>query len=212
MAELPEPTTSAEDIRQITESVLSRPEFAEARPSWWDRFVSDVIDAIARFVEVVGAGDRGSIIGAVVLLSVAVAAVVVTLRFTRTVRSDPSRRVAVEGDVGKSALQWRREAQEHADAGRWREAVRCRYREVLAHLAAAGLVEEVAGRTSGEYLAVVSDTAPTARDAFSDVTRRFEVAWYGRGVTTDADADAFAAAADRVLADAGVRRRVPATT
>ena len=51
----------------------------------------------------------------------------------------------------RTAAQWRAEAAAHDAAGRWREALRCRYRALVAELAGRGLVEEIPGRTSGEY-------------------------------------------------------------
>ncbi len=113
--------------------------------------------------------------------------------------------------VGRSSRDWLVEAAEHEAAGRRRDAVRCRYRALLADLAAAGLVEEIAGRTSGEYLAAVESDVPAAAEAFADATRRFELAWYGATPVDATDADAFAAVARRVVRDAGLRRAMAAT-
>lgn len=206
MADLPAPATSAEEIRRITKSVLSRPEFGEAEPSLLTRALRAIGDFIARLVELVGAGGRGSIIGTVVLLGVAALFTWAVVRFTRTVRADPTREVAVAGQIGRTAEQWVGEAAARAAEGLWREAVRCRYRAVLAELAATGLVEEVAGRTSGEYLAAVTNDVPGAAASFLAVTRRFEAAWYGHDPTTAEDVEAFEVAARAVAQDAGIRR------
>lgn len=210
MAELPVPATSADDVRRATESVLSRPEFAEAQPSLWDRLWTMLGDAIARVLETLSGGGRGSVIGTVALVVVAAVLAFAVVRLTRSVRKDPGVEFTVEGHLGRTSAEWSAEADDHERAGQWRDAVRCRYRAVLADLAAAGLVDEVSGRTSGEYLAAVRRDAPAADASFTEVTRRFESAWYGHGTTTAADHAEVVDAAGRSLADAGIRRVVGA--
>lgn len=206
MVDLPAPATNADQIRRITEAVLSRQEFGEAQPSLFARALRAIGDFIAQFVELVGAGGRASIIGTLVLLAVAAVFVWAVVRFTRSVQTDPARDIAVAGEIGRTAAQWRAEAAVCAGEGRWRDAVRHSYRAVLAELATAGLVDEVAGRTAGEYLAAVEADVPAAAAAFRTVTRRFEAAWYGHAPTTRDDLEAFEAAAATVAEDAGIRR------
>jgi hypothetical protein len=50
-------------------------------------------------------------------------------------------------------------------------------------LAARGLVEEVPGRTAGEYRREVGRAVPAAAADFAGATELFEVAWYGRSDT-----------------------------
>ena len=208
MADLPVPSTSADQVRRVTEEVLSRPEFAGAAPRWWERILEAVLEFFARLFAAIGAGNRGSIIGTVVLVAVVLAAAAAALRFGRSIRGDAAVPVAVDLQIGRSARDWRSEAQEHERAGRWREAVRCRYRALLADLAGAGLVDEVAGRTSGEYRAAVASDVPAAAAAFDRATAVFDLAWYSHEPVSALDAEALQEAADRALHDAGVR--VPA--
>ena len=91
-------------------------------------------------------------------------------------------------------------------AGELREALRCRYRETVALLADAGYVDEIPGRTTGEYLAAASEALPAATDAFGRLTLAFEKAWYGRRAV-DAEGYAAAEAAQREVIDAGPLRR-----
>lgn len=200
------PTASAEEVRRIADQVLARPEFDGAQPTLWQRFLRLVGDFMGRVLEVIGGDGRGSVIGTVTVLAVAVLLIVVVLRYTRTLRRDPQRDLALTSEIGRSSRDWLAEAAEHEAADRWRDSVRCRYRALLADLAAEGLVDEVAGRTSGEYLTVVRSDVPNAGPAFADATRLFETAWYGHGVVTAADVDAFAGAARAALTAAGVRR------
>ena len=200
------PTADAEQVRRIADQVLARPEFAGAQPSWWQRFLRVVGDFISRILETVGGQGRGSVIGTAAVLVLALLLTVVVLRYTRTLRRDPHRDLALSGQLGRSSRDWLAEAAAHEQEQRWRDAVRCRYRALLADLAAEGLVDEIAGRTSGEYLTVVREDVPKAAPAFADATRHFEAAWYGQAPVTGADVEAFAAAARSALAAAGARR------
>jgi hypothetical protein len=61
------------------------------------------------------------------------------------------------------------------------------------------VVEEVPGRTSGEYRGEVGRNLPTSADAFAGATELFERAWYGRRPTGADDAARFRDLARRVL-------------
>lgn len=77
------------------------------------------------------------------------------------------------------AEAWRRRADEAEAAGDRREAVRCRWRSMVAELASAGALDEIRGRTSGELVAALADARSPAAEVFAQATRRFEDAWYG---------------------------------
>ncbi|HVM20175.1 MAG TPA: DUF4129 domain-containing protein [Egibacteraceae bacterium] len=204
MAELDIPVHDPEAVRQATEAVLSRPEFAEARPAWWEEVLRIIGEMLDRLVTTAGSGGRGSVIGVVVLAAFAAAIALGVIRFGRTLGRDPAVDMTVEGPVGRSAADWLAEADRHERQGEWRAALRCRYRALLADLAAQGLVEEVAGRTTGEYLASVTADVPDAAASFAAATAAFERAWYGHGEVGAADVERFAATVHQVLRDAEV--------
>ena len=186
--------------------MLARPEFDGAMPTWWQRFLRVVGDFISRVLEAVGGGGRGSVIGTIAVLLVGLALIAVVLRYTRTLNRDARHDLALSGEIGRSSRDWLSEAADHEQAQRWRDAVRCRYRALLADLAAQGLIDEIAGRTSGEYLTVVRSDVPKAAGSFAEATRRFETAWYGHGEVTRDDVEVFGEAARSTLTAAGVRR------
>jgi hypothetical protein len=109
----------------------------------------------------------------------------------------------VDTDVGRPPTDWQAEALAHESAGEWREALRCRYRAMVAALAARGLIDEVPGRTSGEYRAVVTRSVPGAAPDFSGATELFERAWYGGKPTGPEDSARFRELSERVLVGAG---------
>src|SRR6266542_6294919 len=84
-----------------------------------------------------------------------------------------------------------------------RRHTRC-YRDWSSDVCSSDLVEEVPGRTSGEYRGEVSRNLPNASEAFAGATEVFDRAWYGRQPTGEGEATSFRDLAGRVLA------RVPA--
>ena len=73
----------------------------------------------------------------------------------------------------------------------------------MADLAERGILEEVPGRTAGEYRSELSLAAPGVAREFAGATDLFEAAWYGNRPTGEPEAGLFRDLAGRVLA--GVR-------
>lgn len=208
--DLPSRGADPERVRRVVDSVLSRHEYAAAEPSLVDRAHQWMLDRLGRVLGLLFSSGRASLLGTVILGLAVAAAAVLAARFLRDVRRDPARATAEPEPPGRAASDWLDDAARHERAGRWRDALRCRYRALVGELAAAGLVDEVPGRTSGEYLAELAGSAPGAAAPLVAATRAFESAWYG-GRTVDAgDVAAFATQARRAVVATGVRRRVPA--
>lgn len=178
--ELPPPAADPDHVRRIVEEVLSRREFADAAPSLAARLRGWVAEQVGRLLEAVAGTGQAPLIGTLVLVAVVAVAAVLAVRFVRGLRPDPGRSATatVEG-VGRDAADWAAEAEEHERAGRLRAALRCRYRALLADLAAGGVVDELPGRTSGEYLEEVRRRRPAVADHVAAVTAAFEASWYG---------------------------------
>ena len=193
-----------DEIRRAAREILARHEFRRPPRSP----VQVVLDWIGRQLEKIfswapGGGTGTDIVGFLVA-AVAVAAIVLLLvRFARGVQRDPGTDVPFDADVGRAATDWQAEAAAHEAAGEWREALRCRYRAMVADLAARGVVDEVPGRTAGEYRTAVSRAAPSAAPDFSGATELFERAWYGGKPTGPDDSLRFRELSDRVLVGAG---------
>ncbi|MFB6271570.1 MAG: DUF4129 domain-containing protein [Salinibacter sp.] len=80
------------------------------------------------------------------------------------------------------------EAERHAEAGRYREAVRLLYRDLLQSLHQAGLIEYEQGRTNWEYLRHVrAQGHDELRSLLQTLTQLFEASWYGRASLTAED-------------------------
>ncbi|MPZ89098.1 MAG: DUF4129 domain-containing protein [Nitriliruptorales bacterium] len=163
----------------MVEEVLARPEYRENEPAFLQRLLSAVSETVGRLLEsILGAGTT-SPLGLVALLLLVAAITVLVLRFVSGIRRGAARDAELSGGTGRSPRDWEAEAEDHERAGRWRDALRCRYRLMLASLAAQGLVDEVPGRTSGEYVAEAGANLPRARAELGAVTAAFEQVWYG---------------------------------
>ena len=208
---LPAPGFDPGTVRDTVERVLDRPEYEQPGPSLLERGVQWVLDRLpepgnGRLTgpEVdAGGGFVTSAFGWLIAIAlVALIAWLLVRAFRGYERTSDGDSDDAEGDEpARPAQAWPADADAHEREGRWREAVRCRYRAVVAELAGRGLVQEVPGRTAGDYELEVVRRAPGAGRAFSEVTRLFQAAWYGgRPTGADEAQRARALAADTVAA------------
>jgi hypothetical protein len=196
---LREPVRDPEQVREVVREVLSRPEFRPPQRSLTERIFDWVLELIGRLLAVLGGSGAGGILGLVLLALVLVGVGVLVARFSRGLTPSPEVAAAVPGGRRRSAAEWRAEAEAQERAGAWREAVRSRYRALVADLAARGLVEEVPGRTAGEYRRELGRALPEAATDFAGATELFEVAWYGRSGTGAGEAAHLRDLSERVL-------------
>jgi uncharacterized protein DUF4129 len=193
------PVRDPRQVREVTREVLSRPEFRVPERSLMERMIDWVLEMIGRLLAALGGSGAGGIVGLVLLGLILVGVGVLAARFSRGLTSSPEVAAAVPGGRLRSAAEWRAEAEAHERAGAWREAVRSRYRALVADLALRGVVEEVPGRTAGEYRREVGQALPDAAGDFAGATELFEVAWYGRAGTGAQQAARLRDLSDRVL-------------
>jgi hypothetical protein len=197
------PVQDPDQVREVVHEVLSRPEFRPAERSLVERIYDWVLEAIGRLLAALGGSGAGGIVGLILLALVLVGVGVLVARFSRGLTPSPEVAAAVPGIRRRSAAEWRADAAAQERAGAWREAVRSRYRALVADLASRGLVEEVPGRTAGEYRREVGRALPAAAGDFAGATELFEVAWYGRSSTGAQQAAHLRDLSDRVLQRAG---------
>ena len=193
------PVRDPQEVREVVREVLARPEFRPPERSLLERVLDWVLEAIGRLLAALGGSGAGGIVGLVLLALVLVGVGILAARFSRGLTPSPEVAAAVVGGRRRSAAEWRADAEAQEGAGAWRDAVRSRYRALVADLAARGLVEEVPGRTAGEYRREVGRALPAAASDFAGATELFEVAWYGRADTGPQEAAHLRDLSDRVL-------------
>ena len=185
----------ASEVDDVVRQVLAQDVYDELRPGLLDRVLGLVLDGVGRLVDLIeGAGAAGPLGLVVLVLAVLVAGVLIGRGVRRVSRSPAAGEPTVDV-AGRSAADWLADAAAAERRGDRREALRCRYRALVAEFAAAGFVEELPGRTTGEVRAEVSAAVPDAAEAFGQATDAFERAWYARGRV---DADDLAAAAEAI--------------
>jgi len=200
-AELPAPGEGPTEARRRAEEILARPEFRPEPRSLVQRVLDEIGDLLDKIVGGVGGGNQVLAWSVVVVVSALLAFGL--WRAIRALQTDPGAKggVAVDGRRLPSA-DWRAEAAAHEAAGRWRDALRCTWRATVAELASRGLVEEVPGRTTGEYRAGVARSLPAAAAPFAQATRLFEDAWYAAVEVGPAETGQVRELGDQVLAEA----------
>jgi hypothetical protein len=194
---------SPEDVRQLADDIVARQEFQRPDPSPIEQARDWVFERIGDLLSAATGGGAGSIVGAVVLVALIGLVVWFAIRIGRTVQADG--RVAamtIEGVHRRSPAAWRAEAETLEGEGRWKEALRCRYRALVGDLVAEDLLDDVAGRTTGELRSDLAGRAPDRSEAFGAATELFELAWYADRTTGPEESARFQALAASVT---GVR-------
>jgi|GEM_PF-1733547 len=152
-----------------------------------------------------GASFGGGIGGFLAWILIAAAVVgIVAVIVTVLRRRVPRRRSEVaDGDVDvehrRPASEWAAEAAEHEAAGRWPEAVRARYRELVRRLIDRRQLSDVPGLTTRELRVELDRTTTGASIPFDTVSTIFELAWYALWPTGADDLGRLKAAAAEVL-------------
>lgn len=196
------PEASPGRAREAIEAILARPEFAPEPRSLVERAWDWVLERLGDLLAALFDAGAGSAVGWIVVAVLSLVAVALAVRFSRRLRRDP---VLARADGGsrRSVTDWRADAAAHEAAGNWRAALRCRWRALVADLAGRGLVEEVPGRTAGEYRRQVAAALPAAAPDFDAATALFEAAWYGDRPADAGQAERLRSLSERVLAGAG---------
>lgn len=199
---LPPPATGAEEIRNGAEEILRRPEFQPPPRSLYQRALDELGELLGEAIEAIIGGTSGTLLAWIVLVAVVsllaylVSRGVQAGRRRRTPPAAPT--IAIDPEIGRPFAEWDAEATRLEGEGRWRDALRCRYRSLVAFLARDGVVDEIPGRTAGEYRTLVRGARPTVDEPFTGATDLFERAWYGDEATGPDEASDFRRLADRV--------------
>jgi hypothetical protein len=197
--ELPEPVASPEEVRQQADDVLDGREFQRPEPNLVQRAEEWLRERFNDFLNELVVGDAGSVVGWAVLALAVGLLVFFVVRLGRSVQRDPRTETAIEVERARTAAEWREDAEDHERRGAWKDALRSRFRALVADLVDLHRVDDLPGRTAGEYRAEVASEVPDAADAFAAATGLFEEAWYGNRATGPDENARFRALADEVV-------------
>ena len=217
--DLPPPEHDPVRAREAADEILS-----QARYQWSDdrslleRIGQWVADRVGDVTSPLGLGSGVPVwVGWLVLAALVAGVAFVVYRARGGWRRDATAGVDAGGRVvvvaGEEAIDWAAELARCEAEGRWREAVRARYRVLVAELARRRVIGDLVGRTAGELAADVRRAVPPAAPTFDAATALFESAWYGGAPVGPAESDRLRALADEALRAAGrgpSKPRVPA--
>lgn len=200
---LPLPETDPSEVGQRADEILARPEFQPEPLGLIERGFDAVGGFFGDFLDTLFTRGGNSLVAWVILAVVVGLVVLFVVRLGRTVQRSPALAVEAVHATTRPASDWLIEAEQLERLGRWREGLRCRYRALVSDLIARRLVDEVPGRTTGEYRRDLAEAAPGASTEFAGATELFELAWYGNRSTGPDESARFRALAERVLVESG---------
>ena len=172
--------------RSEASEVLSRGEFQSGGgPTWWDRVKARIKGWIARFfmgVERVGVAAPW-LSTLLIWLCFVGAGVGVLFFLLRNVARQRLRVALGQTSVQKSAWDreaddWAQWAEQHAEAGEWREAVHCLYWAAIVSLEARRAWRHNPTRTPREYVRLLKPGS-VQEQGLRRLTQIFERVWYG---------------------------------
>jgi hypothetical protein len=211
LVDLPPPTNDPGDVRRTAREILSRPQYRwDHGPNRLERLADWIARQLSKIGSPFGLPTLPTWVGWLVLGLVA-GLLVAAIWLSRSRWSGAGRRPHRGGgrrdvvvEAGEEAVDWAAEVERCEAEGRWRDALRARYRVLVGELAGRGVLPDLQGRTTGELAADVRRRAAPAAPAFDAATALFEEVWYGGAPAGPAERDRFA----RLAAEA--RERAPA--
>ncbi|MDO8964260.1 MAG: DUF4129 domain-containing protein [Coriobacteriia bacterium] len=162
-----------------------------ARSDWLGDQLRIWLDRLAEWLNSLGGGGGGGTDRLIIILVLAVPALLALGVLVRalvlwrrgTTRGDKRLREADPGPVVAAAADLPEDPLAYADAlaaeGRGRDALRALYGGAARRLVDAGAVRRMRTRTNAELLRDVRSAAPSVAPTLTELTDRFEMAWYG---------------------------------
>ncbi len=190
------------------QKILAGAEFRRPEPSLWDRAKAWIVSAIVRmFLGIDRVTTKSPWLGRalewLLFLAAAAGLLVWVMRAVQRQRL----RVALGGEPAKSTAwareteDWRRQAEQEAAKGAWREAIHALYWAAIVHLERRRAWKHNPSRTPREYVRLLRAGSAEQRE-LRGLTSTLEQNWYGQ---REASAEEFGAAKESFerLADAG---------
>ena len=180
---VPPLTPDGDEARRWAEQELSKPVYAEAEPTLFDRIARAIAEFFERLFSTQLDGPWGStatIVAAIIVVVLIVAAFLVWGRPRATHRS----RVAVAELFGetetRSAAELRAEAEGRAARGDWDAAIVLRFRALARSLVERGAVETPPGATVHAFARRAGGVFPASAEALEDAAVAFDDVRYLR--------------------------------
>jgi hypothetical protein len=178
-----------DDARNAAAKELAKQVYQDQRPGPLQRLFTWLVEKASEVLGRAASVTPGGVVGLIVIAALVVLAVVLI-----RVRVGPMARshgiAPLFSGRTRTAAEHRAEAEAHAAAGRWAEAVRERMRAIVRGLEERALVDERPGRTADEAAAEAGIALPDCAADLRVAARTFDDVWYGG---RPADASSYAA-------------------
>ncbi|HEY7485389.1 MAG TPA: DUF4129 domain-containing protein [Streptosporangiaceae bacterium] len=172
-----------DQARELARRELEKPIYHRDDPSLVQRFldkVNDWIDSLNRTVSGAGQHDGGSgWIALAVIIGILVLVVIVIMWRLGAVRGSAARKNGLLEDKPKTAKDYRAEAERHAAAGEWAQAIRERLRAIARDLEERVILDPRPGRTADELATEAGAALPDLAEDLTAAVRIFDDVWYG---------------------------------
>jgi len=180
------------DARARLQRILSRREFGSVKqPTWWDRLKERIAWWIYRlWMKLFGAAGRSPRTGYILMWGVIVLAFGLLAFAAWGWLSRRSEALGLNlGDAAPPPRKWREwlaDARDSAKRGDYRNAIRCAYWAAIFRLEEAGRWRVNLDLTPREYLRKLTED-DHQRPPLNDLTRCFELTWYGYQPATSSE-------------------------
>ena len=189
----PEPFSSEEARRKLAE-ILARREFRSASkdPSWLERLLEKLLRWVRLPRTRIGrfnfSPSLGRVVVWVVIIALCLALAYVLWKWITRTRENLELNLSGAEQFHKRSREWVADALAHARRGDYRSAIRCAYWGAVFRLEEMGRFTANRTRTPREYLRLLP-ADHVQRPSLADLTKRFELTWYGYAAATAGDFD-----------------------
>lgn len=200
--------------RTAAQRILAGAEFQRSEPTLWDRIKEKILDTvIGIFAGINRVSTRSPWVGRTIEWLLFLAAAVGLLVWVMRTVQRQRLRVAMGAEPAKSsawarqAEDWRRQAEQEAAKGAWREAIHALYWAAIVHLEQHRMWRHNPSRTPREYVRLLNAESEEQRE-LRGLTSALEQSWYGQ---REASAEEFAEAQqsfERLAEGTGARRSI----
>jgi hypothetical protein len=197
------PPVTRDGAREAARNELSKDVYHRYDDPWPVRLFDWVTHQIGQLLDRVAERSPGGGAGALLLVALVVALLLLARWRLGPVRRDRRYADALLPDRSTSAQDHRSEAAAAVAAGRWADAVLARMRAIARDLEERGVLDERAGRTADELAREVETLLPSVAEPVRSAVAVFDEVLYGGHPATAALYDVVARADDAVR---GARR------
>lgn len=187
-----------DEARRWAEEELAKQQYQAARPTWFDRFIADIVDWFFGLFTADGSGAVAPFAVTLIVI-VLVAALIVALLVwgrPRASRAVPRRTDLLGERDDRTAAQLRAEAEKRAREQDWDSAVVLRFRALARSLLERDLIDPAPGATAQGIAREAAAPFPGFADRLHRAATAFDTVRYLRVSATEADYRALAAAED----------------